>query len=78
MCIPTKIDRILLDRIQEIKLKPIKPKEKLVICKKFIIPEICAQIGYNPSDITISNNKLELIINNYTLEAGVRKLKEKL
>jgi ATP-dependent Lon protease len=36
-----KIDRILLDRIQEIRLNPIRPSEKLVICRKFIIPEIC-------------------------------------
>ena len=73
-----KIDRILLDRIQEIRLNPIKHREKLVICKKFIIPEICSQLGYNVSDIDISDNKLDLIISEYTLEAGVRKLKEKL
>jgi len=73
-----KIDRILLDRIQEIRLNPIKPKEKLVICRKFIIPEVCSQLGYNSEDITISNEELSTIINEYTLEAGVRKLKEKL
>jgi ATP-dependent Lon protease len=73
-----KIDRILLDRIQEIRLNPIKHKEKLVICKKFIIPEICSQLGYNLSDIDISDNKLDIIISEYTMEAGVRKLKEKL
>jgi ATP-dependent Lon protease len=74
----SKIDRILLDRIQEIRLNPIKSNEKLVICKKFIIPEICSQLGYNPSEIEISDDKLSMIINDYTLEAGVRKLKEKL
>jgi ATP-dependent Lon protease len=73
-----KIDRILLDRIQEIRLNPIKPKEKLIICRKFIIPEVCSQLGYNPSDINISDNELNTIINEYTMEAGVRKLKEKL
>jgi ATP-dependent Lon protease len=73
-----KIDRILLDRIQEIRLNPIKPKEKLIICKKFIIPEICSQLGYNLSDVSFSDEQLNLIINEYTLEAGVRKLKEKI
>ena len=73
-----KIDRILLDRIQEIRLNPIKYNEKLIICKKFIIPEICSHLGYNLLDINISDDALELIINEYTLEAGVRKLKEKL
>ena len=73
-----KIDRILLDRIQEIKLKPIKPKEKLVICKKFIIPEVCLQLGYNETDVNISDDELNTVINEYTMEAGVRKLKEKI
>ena len=73
-----KIDRILLDRIQEIKLNPIKPQEKLIICNKFIIPEICSQLGYNIDDITINNNIINNIINDYTMEAGVRKLKEKI
>jgi ATP-dependent Lon protease len=73
-----KIERILLDRIQEIRLNPLKPKEKLTICHKFIIPEICSQMGYNTDDITISDNELDMIINEYTIEAGVRKLKEKL
>ena len=73
-----KIDRILLDRIQEIRLNPIKHKEKIIICKKFIIPEICKQLGYNLSQIDISDDKLDLIISDYTLEAGIRKLKEKL
>ena len=74
----SKIDRILLDRIQEIRLNAIKHREKLVICKKFIIPEICSQLGYNPDDVDISDKKLDVIISEYTLEAGVRKLKEKL
>ena len=73
-----KIDRILLDRIQEIRLNPIKSKEKLVICRKFIIPEVCSQLGYNPDDVNISDVELNSIINEYTMEAGVRKLKEKL
>lgn len=73
-----KIDRILLDRIQEIRLNPIKSKEKIVICRKFIIPEICSQLGYNPDDVDISDTELGTIINEYTMEAGVRKLKEKL
>jgi ATP-dependent Lon protease len=67
-----------LDRIQEIRLNPIKHREKLVICKKFIIPEICKQLGYNVSDVDITDDKLDIIISDYTMEAGVRKLKEKL
>jgi ATP-dependent Lon protease len=74
----SKIDRILLDRIQEIKLDAIRTDEKIHISKKFLIPEICKNIGYNPSDFIFSHDKLTNIITDYTHEAGVRKLKEKL
>ena len=74
----SKIDRILLDRIQEIKLEAIRNDEKIEICKKFLIPEICKNIGYNQDDFIFSESKLNTIITEYIHEAGVRKLKEKL
>lgn len=76
----SKIDRILRDRIFEINLKSIKPNEKLDICKQFILPEIFNSIGYQHSgDIpTISDSSILNIIESFTMEAGVRKIKEKL
>ncbi len=74
----SKIDRILLDRIQEIKLEAIRTDEKIHISNKFLIPEICKNLGYNPSDFIFTHDKLTNIITDYTHEAGVRKLKEKL
>ena len=74
----TKIDRILYDRIQEIKLQAIPLLEKVEICKNFLIPEILENMGYNKENIILSNNELENIILGYTYEAGVRKIKEKL
>ena len=74
----SKIDRILLDRIQEIRVDSIKHLEKIEICKKFLIPEICKNIGYNNQDFIIHDDRLSSIILEYTHEAGVRKLKEKL
>jgi ATP-dependent Lon protease len=74
----TRVDKILLDRIHEIVVDPIKLKEKIEICKKFIIPEICKSIGYNSNNIKINDSDLKEIIIEYTHEAGVRKLKEKL
>ena len=74
----SKIDRILIDRIHEINVNAIKTKEKLEICTKFIMPEILNNMGYNKNDIIINKNNLENIITEYTHEAGVRKLKEKL
>ena len=74
----TKIDRILYDRIQEIKLQAIPLQEKVEICKNFLIPEILDNMGYNKENIILSNNELENIILGYTYEAGVRKIKEKI
>jgi endopeptidase La len=70
------IDRILRDRIQEINIKPLSLKEKLIISQNYIIPEISNNIGFSTSEIIFSNEILTKIINEYTYEAGIRKLNE--
>ena len=72
------IDKILLDRIQRIVITPIKKNDKVMICKKHVIPEIITNIGFNINDIILENDIIIYIIDTYTYEAGVRKLKEKL
>tara|TARA_Y100000389_G_C17470706_1_gene530413 strand:+ start:538 stop:3753 length:3216 start_codon:yes stop_codon:yes gene_type:complete len=72
---PNQIDRILLDRIHRIKFDNLTTEEKIVIVNKYIIPEINKKMGFSdiielPEDIIIN------IINLYTMEPGVRKLKE--
>ena len=72
------VDRILLDRITEIEIKPLSKNEKIKIAKNYLMPEILDTVGYNKEDIIISKSDLIFIIESYTYEAGVRKLKEKL
>jgi len=72
------IDPILKDRITEIKVKPLITKDKIDIVKDFLIPEILSDLGYNKSDLLLSDEDIVYIIETYTYEAGVRKLKEKL
>ena len=69
------IDKILLDRIHRIKFKHLVLEEKLVITNNYILPEIYKKMGLD-NIIEIENNVIEYIINNYTKEPGVRKLKE--
>jgi ATP-dependent Lon protease len=69
------IDKILLDRIHRIKFKSLTLEEKLVILNKHILPEIYEKMGLK-NMITFSNDVLKFIIEEYTLESGVRKLKE--
>jgi len=75
------IDKILLDRIHRIRFDILSIEEKIIISKKHIIPEICKKMGFNSNVnniIKFDNSTILFIIENYTHEAGVRKLKEKL
>ena len=72
------IDPILKDRIVEVNVKSISKKEKIHISKEFLLPEILDMLGYLKEDFIINDDALDYIIENYTHEAGVRKLKEKL
>jgi ATP-dependent Lon protease len=72
------IDRILRDRITEIKITPYSKNEKIKISQKFIIPQLLEITGYSKNDIIIGHDEIKYLIETYTIEAGVRKLKEKL
>ena len=69
------IDRILLDRIHRVKFDSLSCEDKIEICNKFLLPEIYSNMSMK-NILLLKDNVLEFIINNYTKEAGVRKLKE--
>ena len=71
------MDRILLDRIHRVKFNFLSIQDKIVITNKFIIPELCDKMGYKCDNIiNIHDDVIKFIIDEYTAEAGVRKLKE--
>lgn len=72
---PSAIDRILLDRIHRIKFDPLTIQDKLAICKKHILPEIYKSTGLH-NEMELDEKTLEWLIESYTFESGVRKLKE--
>ena len=72
------IDPILKDRITEIKINPLNLKDKIIIVKEYILPELCKNLGFKENDIIFEEENIIHIIESYTHEAGVRKLKEKL
>lgn len=72
------LDRILRDRITEINVKPLSLNEKIHVVRNYSLPEILDTVGYKKDDITLSDEVVRYIIQNYTNEAGVRKLREKL
>ena len=72
---PNSIDSILLDRIHRIQFEHLSLQDKLVICKNHLLPEIFQKMGLMEI-IEIEDTVLQFIIENYTSESGVRKLKE--
>lgn len=72
---PDQIDRILLDRIHRIKFDNLSLDDKMVIVRKYILPEINKRMGFE-NIVELSDEIIEYIIDTYTIEPGVRKLKE--
>ena len=69
------IDRILLDRIHRVKFEHLNLKDKIVITKDHIMPEITEKMGLH-NMIDLDDDIIEFLIEEYTYEPGVRKLKE--
>lgn len=73
---PSKVDSILLDRIHRIKFDKLTPYDKLVICNNYLIPEMNKKYGFNDDFIIIDDKTILFLIDGYTYESGVRKLKQ--
>jgi endopeptidase La len=69
------IDSILLDRIHRIKFDNLSLDDKITITKQFILPEIYKKMGLQNA-LTMEDEVIEYIIEEFTSESGVRKLKE--
>jgi ATP-dependent Lon protease len=69
------IDKILLDRVHRIKFDSLTLEDKLTICNTHILPEVYKKMGLEDT-IYFSDEVLKFIIDEYTAESGVRKLKE--
>jgi hypothetical protein len=75
---PSLIDPILRDRITMIETHPLSVPEKLTIIKDYMLPEICKDVGFNKEEIVFDDDMIKYLIETYTNEAGVRKIKEKI
>jgi len=72
----SKVNPILLDRMYRINTTGYNKKDKTQIAQKYLIPKICAQVGFREGDIVIPDAVIEHIVENYTEgEQGVRNLK---
>lgn len=64
----------LRDRMEVIELQSYTLVEKINIAKKYLIPKQLKNCGLNAKDFKFTPKAVEMIINNYTKEAGVRNL----
>ena len=72
------LDSILADRIHRVKFNYLKVFEKIHIIDNYLVPKMLNIIGFDTSSIKITKEAVEFIIKNYTYEAGVRRLKERI
>ena len=72
----SKVNPILKDRMYNIETKGYNVNEKIVICKKYLIPKLDKEFDLEIDDIIISNETVKIIVERYTsYEKGVRNLK---
>jgi ATP-dependent Lon protease len=81
ICTANTLDTIpapLLDRMDVIQLSGYTEQEKFGIAKRYLVPKQVEAHGLGGDQITITDRALQLIIREYTREAGVRNLERRL
>jgi ATP-dependent Lon protease len=72
---PTVLGKVLRDRFTELHVEALTIEQKVAIIQNFTIKKLCKKIGINV--IEMDEKIIRYIITNYTREAGIRKLIEK-
>lgn len=72
---PHNVNHVLMDRITTVETKYLFLPQKIYIAQNHLLPEMIKDMGMKSGDIIISNDAITFIINNWTHEGGVRKLK---
>jgi endopeptidase La len=73
----SKVDPILLDRMEIINVKAYTVDDKIKIVNDYLLKEVKDDFGFD-LNVKISNETIEYLINNFTHEAGVRSIKRKI
>ncbi|MBN1987661.1 MAG: endopeptidase La, partial [Prolixibacteraceae bacterium] len=68
----------LRDRLELIEVSGYLVEEKIEIAKRHLIPKQLENHGLTKKDVTFSKDAIELIIDGYTRESGVRELDKKI
>ncbi len=68
----------LRDRLEIIRLPGYTPSEKRAIAEAFLLPRQLEECGLKPTDVRLSREALDALIDGWTREAGVRGLEREL
>src|SRR5215831_9325555 len=68
----------LLDRMEVIRFDGYTTEEKVAIARGYLWPRQVERNGLRPDDVTIGDEVLRVVLNDYTREAGVRQLEREL
>jgi ATP-dependent Lon protease len=74
----TLVNPILKDRMKIIDVKGYDKKDKVIISKKHLLPELMREYNFTEKDIIFNDEIIEYIIDKTTREDGVRNLKRSL
>ncbi len=73
-----RLDSILADRIHRIRFENYTIDDKVVIARDYLVPKIRDEINILGVNYVITPDTIRYLVDAYTYEAGVRKLKEKI
>ena len=72
---PYNVNPILMDRITTVETKYLLLPQKIYIAQNHLLPDMIKEMGMNQGDININDETITFMIDNWTHEGGVRKLK---
>ena len=75
---PRKVNPILMDRITRIQTKYLTRNQKQHIGSNYLMPSILKEMNLEKDNITVTNDLVEKLIDEYTQEGGVRGLRKTL
>ncbi|MBV8693116.1 MAG: endopeptidase La [Actinobacteria bacterium] len=68
----------LLDRMEVVRLDGYTEQEKVAIARDHLLPRLLKSTGLSADEVTLSDDVLQLVVGDYTREAGVRGLEREL
>lgn len=74
----SNVQPALLDRMEIIEVNGYTIEEKIEIAKQHLVPKQREAHGLKLKDVTLKNNVIEKVIEDYTRESGVRALEKKI